>query len=186
MDLIDNLAAQLGVDPNQAQAVAGAVLGQVRSQVADSDEQAAAQLGAAVPELGDWQSQAASMLGGAGGNEALGNLLGGLSGSGGGGGGLLGNLAAAAGSGLGNDLVEAFAGEEAAQQAQVVALLGQLGIGADKATLVVPTLLDFLRERLGADLLEQVLKYAPMLAAAVGDGDDGGGLGGLVSGLFGS
>ncbi len=186
MDLVKILAAQLGVDPNQAQAVAGAVLGQVQ-QVATSqgDESSAEAIGAAVPELGDWKQKAASSLG-VGGTDALTDLFGQLTGGGDsdddGGGGLLAGLAEAAGSGLGNQLLESVAGKEVGQQAQLVGLLSQLGIGADKAALVVPTVLTFLKERLSDDMVEQLLKAAPMLAAA---GGSGGGVGGMLSGLFG-
>lgn len=189
MDLVNVLASQLGVDPNQAQAVAGAVLGQVQQQVGSEDAEGAEALASAVPELGGWQEQAASMLGASsGGGDGFGGMVANLTGGGeGGGGGMLSGLAAAAGSGMGNDLVEAFAGKEAAQQAQVVGLVGKLGIGPEKAALVVPTVLDFLRERMGDDMLEKVLQYAPMLAGAAG-GDSGGaagGLGSMMSGLLG-
>jgi hypothetical protein len=177
MDLIATLASQLGVDPQQAQAVAGTVLGSVQSQVAENvgAEQASA-LGAAMPELGGWQAAATAMMGAAA--PAAAPSMGG---------GLLGSFASAAGGGLGNSLLGAVAGEGVAQQAQLVGLLSQLGIGADKAALVAPTVMSFVKERVPADLLDQVLKAAPGLLAAMGQGEaPAAGVGGMISGFFGS
>lgn len=54
MDLIQTLASQLDLDPNQAQGVAGAVLGQVRGALDDDTDgdDATSAFDAAVPELG--------------------------------------------------------------------------------------------------------------------------------------
>jgi Protein of unknown function VcgC/VcgE (DUF2780) len=49
MDLISTIAQQVGLDPQQAQAVAGVVLGAVRGQVPAAEAQ---QLESAIPELG--------------------------------------------------------------------------------------------------------------------------------------
>lgn len=70
MDLISNLAAQLGLDPKQAEGLAGSVLGQLQQNL-PADQ--AASVGAAVPELDAWKQ-----AGGDGG--ALGGLLGALGG----------------------------------------------------------------------------------------------------------
>ncbi|MCK6552101.1 hypothetical protein L6R52_40090, partial [Myxococcota bacterium] len=81
MDLIGALVSQVGVDSNQAQALAGGVLGAVKSALADkAGPEAASQLEGAVPELGQWQAKASELVGGGGG---LGGLLGGSGGSGG-------------------------------------------------------------------------------------------------------
>lgn len=70
MDLISTLAAQLGVDPKQAEGLAGSVLGQLQQNL---PAEQAASVGAAVPELDAWKQ-----AGGDGG--ALGGLLGALGG----------------------------------------------------------------------------------------------------------
>ncbi|RME20388.1 MAG: hypothetical protein D6798_20570, partial [Deltaproteobacteria bacterium] len=70
MDLISQLAGTLGVDDAKAQAVAGAVLGRVQAEVAESGgDEAAEQFSGAVPELAGWKEKAASLVdgGGAGG-----------------------------------------------------------------------------------------------------------------------
>jgi hypothetical protein len=107
MDLIQALSSQAGLDTDRAQALAGGVLGLVRSAVeTQSGPEAAQQVDAAVPELGTWQAAAARLVGdgesGAGGLGALGGLAaqalggGGGAGSAGGGLGALGGLAAQA------------------------------------------------------------------------------------------
>ncbi len=178
MDLIGQLAGALGVQEEQAQAVAGAVLGTVKKQVADeAGGDAAAKVDAAVPELSGWQAKAQSMLGGGGGGGG-GGLLGAAAGAlGGGGGGLLGAAAGALG------------GEDARQTAALVTILGKLDIDPSKAALVAPLALSFLKDRLDPKLLNTVLSAAPMLAGgASGAGSDGGGLGaaaGMLGGLLG-
>jgi hypothetical protein len=69
MDLISTLAAQLGLDPKQAEGLAGAVLGQLQ-QTLPADQ--AASVGAAVPELDAWKQS--------GGGGAMGGILGALGG----------------------------------------------------------------------------------------------------------
>lgn len=179
MDLIDTLAGQLGVDPSQARAVAGAVLGQVQQQTEAADDIDSNAISDAVPELGEWKQAATDALEG---DTSIDDLLGNLTGGEGGLGGMLGGLAKAAGSGLGNDLVEQMAGKDAAQQAQVVALLSNLGLSTEQAAMVVPTVLGFLKERLGEGTLEQILKVAPFLSG--GGGASAGGMAGALGGLF--
>ncbi len=169
MDLIAQLAGTLGVDEGQAQAVAGAVLGKVKDEVAEgAGDEAADQLSGAVPELSGWQDKAASLMGGGGGGGLLGAL------GGGGAGGLLGAAA------------EALGGEDARNTAAIVTLLGKLDVDAGKAALVAPVVLSFLKDRLDPKLLSTVLSAAPLLAG--GGGDARGGLGaaaGMLGGLFG-
>ena len=171
MDLIGQLASQLGVEPSAAQAIAGTVLGGARDQVADKvGETEAAQLGEAVPELPEWQGQASALLGG---DSGAGGLLGGALGalgsaagggdSGGGGllGGALGTLGGAAG---GNDpTVAAVAG-----------LLGKLNLSPSAASTVAPLVLGFLESRLPPELVSKIKSAAPVLG--------GGGLGSLLGG----
>ena len=183
MDLIAQLAGTLGLEENQAQALAGTVIGGVQSAVADEDPEKAAQIGSAVPELGDWKSTAGSLLGGgdSGGSAAggLGGMLGGLAG----GGGAAGLLGAAAG---------AFGGQEAKDTVAVVGILNKFDVDAGKAAMVAPLILKFLKSRVDPGTLSTILSVAPMLAGAVGGGgDDGGGdkpaggLGGMLGGLLG-
>lgn len=159
MDLISKLASTLGVPDTQAQAVAGAVLGKVKEQVADeAGGAAAAQVDAAVPELSGWQAQAGALLGGGGG---LGGLLG-----------------AAAG---------ALGGQQAQDTAAIVAILAKLDIDASKAALVAPLVLSFLKDRLEPGTLQMVLKAAPLLAGGQGGGAAGGmgAAADMLGGLFG-
>lgn len=181
MDLISQLAGNLGMDPAQAQALAGGLLGTVKEQVAQhAGPEMAAKLDAAVPELGGWQAQAASVLSGAAEAPAA-EASSGL-------GGMLGNLASMAGSGAGNELLGALAGEGAAQQAQVVALLSKLGVDPAHASMAAGPALAFLKERMPAEWMDMALKAMPVLASLAG-GDDkpagGGGLGGMLGGLLG-
>lgn len=181
MDLIGQLAGTLGLEENQAQALAGTVIGGVQNAVADEDPDKAAEIGNAVPELGDWKSTAGSLLGG-GDDEGggLGGLLGGLAGAaGGGGGGAAGLLGAAAG---------ALGGQEAKDTLAVVGILNKFDVDAGKAALVAPLILNFLKSRVEPGTLSTILAVAPMLAGAVGGDDDGGddkGAGGVMGALGG-
>lgn len=175
MDLIGALTSQLGLEPSQAQALAGTVLGGVRDQVADqADAETAQKMEAAIPELGDWQKTAASLLGGGGGGSA-GGMLGAAAGVLGGGsaGGLLGAAAGAVG------------GPEARQAAQLVGVLGQFGIDAKMAGVAAPLVLDFLKERLPEGVLSAALAAAPFLTGGGSDDGGGGGIAGALGGLFG-
>ena len=174
MDLISTLAGQLGVDPEQAKALAGGVLGGVKGAVAEEDDAAAATLAGAIPELSDWEQKADAMTGGDMQAGGVGGLLGAATDAMGGGG-LGGLLGAAAG---------ALGGEQGKDIAAVVMLMDKIGIDSSKAALVAPTVLSFLKERLPDGLLDKVLAAAPMLAMVSGgdkgDDKDGGGLGGLL------
>jgi hypothetical protein len=173
MDLINSLAGAVGIDNDQAQALAGTVLGGVQDAVGENDQGAAAQLGEAVPELDGWKGTAASMLGGGGG----------------GGGGLLGSLTSGGGGGLLGAAAGALGGEQAQDTAAIVGVLAQFDVDADKATLVAPVLLKFLQSRVDEELLSKILSAAPLLAGLVGGDDDGdaksGGLGGALGGALG-
>ena len=157
MDLIGQLGSTLGVNPGQASALAGSVLGGVQGALADKDAGAAAELGEAVPELEGWKAQADQELGAA--EEPAAGGLGGL--LGGGGGGLLGAAAGALG------------GEKAQNTLAIVQILGKFDVEPGKAALVAPMLLQFLESRLKPGTLQLVLQVAPLLASARG-GDEGG------------
>lgn len=167
MDLISTLAKTVGISDQQAQAVAGLALGATRSQVAEKDPGLAGQLAGAIPELAGWQ-QAAAAVGAAPAAAPAG-------------GGLLGGLMSAASGGVGNQLLGAVAGQEAAQGAQLVGLLGKLGLGAEHAALAAPVLLQFLKSRLGDDTVGKVLAFAPMLS---GGAPAAGGVAGMLGGLL--
>jgi hypothetical protein len=180
MDLISTLAGQLGVNPDQAQALAGSVLGGVTNSVKDEfGDEAGGQMESAVPELGDWKAKAASMLGGDDDKQessgGLGGLLGGSAGGllGGGAGGLLGAAAGA----LGGDGMKDIAA--------VASLVSKLGIDPAKATMIAPVVLDFLKKRVDEDLLAKVLKAAPLLSGVGGGGEPDAGVGGMIGSLFG-
>ncbi|MBX2800657.1 MAG: DUF2780 domain-containing protein [Myxococcales bacterium] len=153
MDIIESLSGQLGLDPRQAQALAGAVLGAARDESADEET---AKLEQAVPELDQWASVAQSMLseGGADDGDS-------------GGGGLLGSLAKMAGSGLGNELVGAVLGEDAQETATLVAVMNKLGLDTSHATMAAPVVLEFLENRLGDEWTERIVKGAPMLMGLI-------------------
>jgi len=186
MDLISTLAAQLGVDPEQAKALAGGVIGGVQGAVAEEDDGAAKEMESAIPELSEWKNKADAMTGGDMQAGGVGGLLDAATDAMGGGG-LGGLLGAAAG---------ALGGEQGKDVAAIITLMDKIGIDSSKAALVAPTVLSFLKDRVPAGLLDKVLAAAPLLAAVGGGGDDkddkddkdddkGGGLGGLLGGLLG-
>jgi hypothetical protein len=184
MDLIGQLTQQLGVNPQQAQGLAGSVLGLVQGAVKEKlGDAAAGQVAQAVPELGSWQqaAQAQAPAGDAGGGlmGALGGLMGGSSSPGGAGGGLGGMLGALGG-----------AASQAGEIAALVSLAQRFNIDASKVTLIAPIVLNFLKSRLDPGLVSKILAVVPMLAGGGGGGGSGtpggsGGLGGVLGGLLG-
>jgi len=154
MDLLGTLSSQLGIDNDQAGALAGSILGKVQGQV---DEDTASGLAAAVPELDGWKAMAAKAVGG-----DSGGMLGGAAGALGGGsaGGLMGALAGAVG------------GQQAQETAALVGVMGKLGLDRSKAAMVAPIVLDFVKDRVDPALLSKVLAAAPMLTALTGGGSD--------------
>ena len=77
MDFINSIVSQLGVQPQQAQGLAGAMFGALQGQLKEPG--AAEGFGKAIPELAQWQGAAKTMP------EAPHGLLGGLAGMFGGG-----------------------------------------------------------------------------------------------------
>jgi hypothetical protein len=186
MDFIGQLSQQLGVDSNQAQGLAGSLLGLVQGTVKEKlGPDAAEQVGQAVPEMQGWQQAAgaAAPQGGGGGlMGALGGMMGGGQGASGGAAGMLGALGGALGG----------AAAQAGEVAGVVALLGRFNIDAGKASLVAPLLLSFLKSRLDPALVGRILSVMPLLAnigggntPGGGGSQGGGGLGGMLGGLLG-
>ncbi|WP_224367790.1 DUF2780 domain-containing protein [Hyalangium versicolor] len=178
MDLIGQLTQQLGVNPQQAQRLAGSVLGLVQSTVKEKlGDDAAGQVAQAVPELQGWQQAAAPQAAPAGEGGGLMGALGGLMGGGSGLGGLGGALGALGG-----------AASQAGEVAALVSIAQRFTIDASKATLIAPIVLNFLKSRLDPSLVSKILAVAPMLAGAGGGGSGpsgGGGLGGALGGLLG-
>ena len=163
MDLIGQLVSQLGVNNQQAEGVAGGVLGLVQSALTSKfGEGAGQQLQAQVPELAQWKANAPATSGSPGG---LGGLLGG-----GGGGGLLGSALGAMGGGGG-------------ELAALTGLLGQFGLDAGKVAPLLPIVFSFLKSRLSPELLGQVSQALPFLSG--GQQGTAGVLGGAMKGLFG-
>ncbi len=181
MDLIGQLTQQLGVNPQQAQGLAGSVLGLVQSTVKEKlGDGAASQVAQAVPEMQGWQQAAQTAPAaddGGGLMGALGGLMGGGGSAGGSGGGGLGGMLGALGG----------AASQAGEVAALVSLAQRFNIDASKATLVAPIVLNFLKSRLDPGLVSKILTVVPMLAGAGGGtgGPSGGGLGGALGGLLG-
>lgn len=165
MDLIKNLSSTLGVESDKAEAVAGAVLGGVRKQVAeDVGAREENELSASIPELDGWEEKAKAKAGSAGGGG--GGLLGAL---GGGGGGLLGALG---GGGGGFDI------------GAITGLLSKLNITPEALGKIAPVVINFLKERLPASLFDKVMGAVPGLKSLGGSNVEGA-ISGALGGLFG-
>ncbi len=118
MDFIGQLSQQLGVDSQQAQGLAGSLLGLVRGTVKEKmGPEAADQMEQAIPEMQGWQRQAEEAQ--AQRPESGGGLMGAL-------GGLMGALGGPVG--------------QAGEVAGLVALLQRFNLDAGKASLVAPLL----------------------------------------------
>lgn len=176
MDFVGQIAQQLGVDSQQAQGVAGALVGWVQGAVKEKlGPEAAQQVAQAVPESQGWQQAAGPQQQPPAGG--LGQLAGALGGMLGGQSGVLGALGGALG--------------QADEAAGLVALLQRFNVGADKAALVAPLLLNFLKSRLDPALVGRILSALPVLAQLVpasgdsGGSGAGGGLGGMIGNLLG-
>jgi hypothetical protein len=191
MDLIGSLTQQLGIDSNKATGLAGGLMGLVQSQVKQHlGDDVAKQIAGAIPEAANWQQAAAPAAPSAGG---LGDMLGAVAGMAGG------NAQSGAGAAMGmlGGLLGGDAGAALKQAGDVAALsglLGKLNIGSDKAMLVAPMLLNFLKSKLDPGLVSKVLGALPMLAAVTGGGGaaapqpgqpaQGGGVLGALTGLL--
>ncbi|QLF94423.1 DUF2780 domain-containing protein [Pseudomonas sp. ABC1] len=153
--IIEQLASQLDIQPQQAESAAGSIFKLIQEQAASGDFQ---QLLSALPQVGDWIAKAGNVEAAP---SASGGLLGSL-------GGLLGNL-----------------GGEAVQGGIAGALgeLARTGLNADTLTKFVPTLLDLLRNHIDPALVEKLLQSVPALAQLTGAKSPGG-LGGLLGGFL--
>ena len=168
MDLIATLSSQLGLAPNQAEGLAGGLLGKLEEQVSAKLGGAdAAALRSGLPELEGWKAKAAALGAGEGGGGGLGGLLGAA-------GGLLGGATGLGGSAGGLDL------------ASLVQLASKVGLSPGAAQSLVPVVLSFLQARLDPALLSRVLSAVPALSKLAGNkGGSGGGLLGALGGILG-
>jgi hypothetical protein len=187
MDFIGQLSQQMGVNPQQAQGLAGSLLKLVQGTVQEKlGPEASQQMEHAIPEMQGWQRQAEAQHPPASESGGLMGALGGMLGGGGGGGG---------GGGAGGGLLGSLGGlaAQAGEVAGVVSLLQRFNIDGGKAALVAPLLLNFLKSRLDPKLVSGILTVVPLLAGAAGGqppegggggAAGGGGLGGLLGGLI--
>jgi hypothetical protein len=177
MDLVSTLAQNLGIQPAQAQAMAGLVLGTAKAQAGPEEAQ---KLEAAVPELSGWVADAKTAAAGDTFGEPVDEP------------GMMDDLARFASSGLGGSLIGAVAGQQAAEQAQLVALLSKVGLNPSHAMLAAPVVLSFLKDRLGDTWFGRLMAAAPILTgvqqaadSANSSGAGASALGGVAS-AFGS
>lgn len=172
MDLVQTLSSKLGVTPDQAQGLAGGLLGVVNGAVhhgAGAD--AAGQLQAAIPELKSWMQTAAAHQGvsaPAGGGDLL-ATLGAMLGSG--------QSGAAAG-----NLATQLQGSGAATA--MTTMLAKYGVKPEQLAAVAPMLGQFLQHRMGPDGQALVAKVLPMLNSTQAQGALGG-IASMLGGLFG-
>jgi hypothetical protein len=175
MDLVQTLSAKLGVTPEQAQGLAGGLLGVVNGAVhhgAGAD--AAGQLQAAVPELKNWLQTAATHQN-VPAAASSGDLLGML-------GSMLGSGQGAAGAAPGT-LATQLQGNGAA--AAMTTMLAKYGVKPEQLASVAPILGQFLQHRMGPDGAQSVLgKVLPMLTSPQAQGALGG-IASALGGLFG-
>jgi hypothetical protein len=180
MDLIGQLSSQLGVSSDQAQGLAGGLMGLVKGAVGP---EAAGQVAAAVPEAKGWeQSPAATQALGSDPSSMLSGLLGGAAGAGGGG---LGALLGSAGSLVGGQAGAAM--QAAGGAAALSGLLSKFGLKAEHAAVMAPIAFSFLQSRLPPDLLSKVTAVLPMLGgggSGAPAGEAGGGALGALTGLL--
>jgi hypothetical protein len=134
-ELLRQLAERLGIQTDQAEVGAGALLNMIRESASRLDFE---QLLKAVPEAASWMGTAASAA--QGGGPASGGFLGEI-------GGLIGSLTGGAAGGLGG----------------LLSALGHSGLSPDKLAQFVPELLSLLQQRGGADLLERLAGSVPLL-----------------------
>lgn len=169
MDLIQSLSSQLGISPEQAQGLAGGLLGVVNGAVHHgAGASAAGQLQNAIPELQQWMQTAASHQGVAPAAGGGGDLLG-----------MLGSMLGGAQGGAAGSLGAVLQGGGAA--AAMSNVLAKYGIKPEQMAAIAPILGQFLQHRMGADGVQSVLgQVLPMLTGAAQSGG-GGGLGGLAS-----
>jgi hypothetical protein len=196
MDLIATLSSQLGLDPEKAQGLAGAVLGQVEQRVGQKlGGGEAASLRSALPELDTWKAKAAALGGAGDGGEGsagvsggLGGVFGAAAGALGGGassaaGGGLGGLLGAAGSLLGGVGGGSGSGAAGLDLASLLQVASRAGLSPSTAQQLLPIVVSFLKSRLDPSTLAKVFSAVPGLDK-LGGGSQGGLLG-MLGGIMG-
>lgn len=139
-ELIEQLTSQLGIDSETAQNGVGKTMSMLKEQAGDD---LFSKISGAVPGIDQLVGQA---------GEASGD-------SPGGGGGLLGKLAGMASSAIGGG---------GGSGLELGAALSGLGIGGDKLGPFVSTIVTFLKDKVGDEVMDQVLGKFPMLKTLLG------------------
>jgi len=140
-EILRQLAERLGIQTDQAEVGAGALLNLIREHAPGLDFE---QLLRAVPEASTWMGTAASAAQG-GGPAAGGGLLGEI-------GGLIGSLTGNATGGMGG----------------LFSALAHSGLSPDKLGQLVPELLSLLQQRGGSDLVQKLVSAVPLLRDFLG------------------
>ncbi|KAA1259515.1 hypothetical protein LF1_20490 [Rubripirellula obstinata] len=138
-ELIQQLTAKLGIDESVAQAATGKAMAMVKANVG---EDLFSKISSAVPGASD--------VADAGAEEALPSE---------GGGGMLGSLAGMASKALGGS---------AGSGLELGAALGDAGLPTDQMGSFVSTIVEFLKDKVGDEVMDQVLAKFPMLKTLIG------------------
>jgi hypothetical protein len=138
-ELIQQLTAKLGIDESVAQAATGKAMAMVKENVGDDLFN---KISSAVPGASD--------VADAGAEEPLPSE---------GGGGMLGSLASMASSALGGS---------AGSGLELGAALGDAGLPTDQMGSFVSTIVAFLKDKVGDEVMDQVLAKFPMLKTLIG------------------
>jgi hypothetical protein len=139
-ELIEQLTKKLGIDPSVANAGVSKMMAMLKSHVGD-----------------DLFGKISGMIPGAG--EAAEAEPGIASGEGADGGGMLGKLAGMASAALGG---------KAGGGLEMASALANSGIDAEKLGPFVDTVIEFLKEKLGDDVVDEILNKFPMLKTLLG------------------
>ena len=139
-ELIQQLTSKFGIDASVATAATGKAMAMVKEYAGDDlfDK-----VSAAVPGVSEAAQQAAEAPA-----EAAGD-----------GGGLLGKLAGMASSALGGS---------AGSGLELGAMLSSAGLQTDQISGFAATIVDFLKEKVGDDVVDQILSKVPMLKSLIG------------------
>lgn len=146
-DFIAKAAGQFGISEDKVQGLVGGLLAKFRDDGDDADFNSLAEQ---VPGLGDMVSSADQAEPAA---ESGGGLLGGLMGGGGGMGGMLGKAASAVGAGGAMD---------------VMGLVQKSGLDISQAGGLVQSLMGFLKDKVGDDLIANLLDKVPAIKKLLG------------------
>lgn len=134
-ELINQLAAKLGIDPATARTAVNKVMGLIKENAGDG---AFSQLAAKVPGAAEAAAEGTAPA------ES---------------GGLLGKMAG---------MASGMLGGSAGQSLEVGAALSESGIEADKVGDFVATIIAFLKEKAGAEVIDQILQKFPILKQLMG------------------